>query len=655
LLAEISAADCGSLGAGVYMSAPAVPAARVLRFDIFELDLYAGELRKGGIKLRLQGQPVQVLAILLQSAGSLVTREELRSQLWHGDTFVDFDHSLHNAIARIREALGDSPQTPRYIETLPRRGYRFIAPVEEVQPAGISVESGTGVNGAVVTLVPAAKQPNRRASLILTLCAGCVMGLAAWGAWHHLRVRAEVPPPRSIAVLPFRNLSGDRSQEYFADAMTEELITELSRSRALTVISHTSVIEYKDTKKHLPQISRELKVEDIVEGSVVREGDQVRVTVQLLDAANDRHIWSEDYQRPLRNILNLQREVAQGIAQQIRVKLGPEQQARLSPARAVDPAAYEAYLRGRYYLNTYFTSAQPLNTARQYFEQAVQRDPEFSPAYGGLADTYLNLGRFGSLSPQAAYSSAHDASRKALGLDQSNGEAHVVLALLSWQYERDWVAAEREFSNSIDLAPAYDCARAYHALYLAWKQRPHEALAEITKSRELNPGSSFASTESAVYFQLRDYPGLTEASRKGVDSDPNEWLEHYFLGVGYEGSGRRAEAIPEYQKAIQISDGDPDPTAALAHAYAVIGRTTEAEQMLRALEAKSKDSYISPYLIATIYAGLGQKATAFKFLEEAFRERCLDAVWYLKTDPRIDNLRSDPQFPLLLQRIGFPT
>ena len=477
---------------------------RVLRFDTFELDLYAGELRKHGIKLRLQGQPVQVLAILLQSAGNLVTREEIRSQLWQADTFVDFDHSLHNAIARIRDVLGDSAQTPKYIETLPRRGYRFIAPVEEIQPPPTSAESSNGVTEAVATMTPSARSPSRRVSLILALAACLAIGFASWMAWQKFHGRSAVPAVRSIAVLPLRNLSGDASQEYFADALTDELITEMSQIQTLRVVSHSSVMEYRDTKKHLPQIARELKVDDILEGSVVREGGQVRVTVQLLDAPNDRHLWGEDYQRPLLGILSLQKEMAQASAQKIRVKLTPQQQARFSSART-DPDAYKAYLRGRYYLITLFSMPQPLDTAKRYFEEAIRKDPGFALAYVGLADSYINLARFRHLSPQDGYRSTKEALRKALDLNESIGEAHKTLVLLKWLYERDWVAAERELHYAIALTPSSDCAHAFQALYFAWSNQREQALPELTKSRDLNPGSSFASTESAIYLLLRDY------------------------------------------------------------------------------------------------------------------------------------------------------
>lgn len=628
------------------MSVPAPVAVRLLRFDTFELDLHAGELRKRGVRQRLQGQPIQVLTMLLQRAGELVTREELRNQLWPADTFVDFDHSLHNAIARIREVLGDCADDPRYIETLPRRGYRFIGRIEEVpsQPAASVIE----IRKPVPPVVPPGR-PGRKSRDMFVAGVGLLLAVSALLGWRYFN---RAPVIHSIAVLPLQNLSNDSSQEYFADGMTEELITEMSQIQSLRVISRTSVAEYKGTKKHLPQIARELGVDAIVEGSVIREGDQVRVTVQLLDGPHDRHLWSEDYQRPLHGVLNLQKDIAQAIAQQIRAKLTAEQQARVRAVHAVDPEAYDAYLRGRFYIASGYTRKDQLNLAKGYFEQAIKRDPGFALAYSGLAEAHINLAFYRYASPQAAYISTKDALRQAQNLDDSLGESHSILALLGWQFERDWAKAEREFEYSIAMAPSYDCVRAYHALYLGWKGRRTEALAELNKARELNPGSSFATTESAIYFALRDYPRLVEASEKGIVSDPHEWVEHYFLAAGYKGVGRHAEAIVEYQKAIELSQGDQDASAALANEYAQSGRRNEAERILRDLEGRSKQVYVSPYALATIYAGLDSKDKAFELLEQAFQERNLDLVWNVQADQRIDSLRSDPRFGLLLNQIG---
>ena len=612
-----------------------------LQFGVFTVDLRSGELYKQGARVKLQELPFRLLAALLSKPGEVVTREELRRQLWPNESFGDFDHAVNIAIGKLRAALEDSAESPRMIETLPRRGYRFIAHAD--LPASPDP----------LPNVPKGIFAKRRwARLILTLFSCGAIGLAAWVAWQQFYGKSAAPPIRSIAVLPLRNLSGDAAQEYFADGMTEQLITELSRIHALKVISRTSVMQYKSTKEHLPQIARELGVDGIVEGSVIREGDQVRITVQLLDGRNDRHIWGEDYQRELRGILTLQREMAQAITQQIRIQLTPQQQARVSSGRAVNPEAYEAYLRGRFYLTNQLTMAQPLNMAQRYFEEAIQKDPGFALGYVGLADSYVYLALFNQLSPERAYGPAEEALRRALELDDSIGETYDALGLLSWRFEWDLDAAEREFNQAIALAPSYSCAHERRAVFLGFTGRRAEALAEVAKSSELDPGSTSAMTEIGVYYQLRDYEGLVEASRRGVVSNPNEWWEHYHLGVGYEGIGKLLEAVSEYQRAVELSDGDPDSKAALAHTYAVIGRRAEAEKILGDLERKSKSVYISPYFIATIYAGLGEKNKAFEFLERAYLERNLDISWSLKADLRIDNLRSDPRFEALLQRVG---
>jgi TolB-like protein/DNA-binding winged helix-turn-helix (wHTH) protein/Flp pilus assembly protein TadD len=635
------------------MSAPA-PAARVLRFDTFELDLRAGELHKRGVKLRLQGQPLQVLSILLQSAGNLVTREELSSQLWPADTFVDFDHSLHNAVGRIREVLGDSAETPRYIETLPRRGYRFIAPVEEVQAPRILAGNGNKTREAMAVAPPTARQSKTRAALALTLLILAASGSAFWLVRAVSRPTSAASRLGSIAVLPLENLSGDPSQEYFADGMTEQLITDLAKVNALRVISRTSVMRYKGTKKGLPEIAKELNVEAVVEGSVMRSGNRVRITAQLLQAPTDRHLWAESYERDLGDVLKLQSEVAQAIAKQVRAQLTPQQQARFRSAGSVNPDAYEPYLRGRYYLSNQFTMAQPLNMAKSYFEESIRKDPGFALAYSGLADSYVYLAFIRQLSAVGAYTPAKEALRKAVELDDSIGETHDTLGLLSWRFEWNWNAAEREFNHAIALAPSYSCAHEDRAVYLSFIGRRAEALAEIAKSSELDPGPSSAMAESAAYYQLRDYQSLVEASRRGMVSSPNEWTQHYNLGIGYEGTGKLLEAISEYQKAIEISNGDHDAVASLAHAFAAIGRRAEAEKILHDFERKSKSGYVSPYMIATIYAGLGEKDKAFEFLERAYEERSLDISWHLKADLRIDNLRSDPRFQDLVRRGGFP-
>jgi TolB-like protein/DNA-binding winged helix-turn-helix (wHTH) protein/Tfp pilus assembly protein PilF len=627
----------------------AAPASRLLRFDSYELDVRAAELRKGGIKLRLQGQPIQVLAKLLSCSGELVTREELRAEIWPAETFVDFDHSLHNAISRIREVLGDSAETPRYIETLPRRGYRFIRPVEKV---GIPEPQQPPVSEPAVAVPIEAPRTTTRAALIAGLSVVVVAAAGLVLAPALARRSSAIPSVRSIAVLPMDNFSGDQAQEYFADGMTDELITDLAKIGSLRVISRTSIMRYKGTRKGLPEIARELNVDGIIEGSVTRSGQRVRITAQLLYGPTDKHLWAETYERDLGDILSLQSEVAQAIAQQVRAELTPQQQARLGSTRQVNPEAYDAYLRGRYYLWNDYTTPQPLNMAKQYFEESVRKDPGFALAYSGLADAYAYLGFFHQLSTESAYRSAEEALRQASALDDSIGEIHDTQAVLDWRYRWDWNGADRELQQAIALAPSYICAHEDRAEYLAFQGRGAEARAEVAKSMALDSSVSSDLTESAVDYQLRDFAGLIEASRRGMALNPKEWLEYYFLGVGYEGTGKQLEAIVEFQRAVELSGGDQDATAELAYAYAGIGRKAETRKMLHNFQRETKTPYVSPYLIATLYAGLGEKDKAFEMLEKAYREKCLDLSWSLKADLRMDSLRSDPRYKKLLHRVG---
>jgi TolB-like protein/DNA-binding winged helix-turn-helix (wHTH) protein/Tfp pilus assembly protein PilF len=625
--------------------ATTAPVSHILRFGAFELDTRAGQLRKGGVKLRLRGQPLQVLAILVQHAGEVVTREELQTHIWPADTFVDFDHSLHNAIARIREVLGDSPETPRYIETLPRRGYRFIGTVEDFQTPP-HVEEPVANAAQEWTL---AKPRKRNPSLVLIVGALFVLALAAWTVRRYVYAKAAVQPIHSLAVLPLDNLSGDPSEEFFADGMTDQLITDLAKIGSLRVISRTSVMQYKGAKKALPAIARELNVDAIVEGSVVRSGQRVRVTAQLVQAPTDQHLWAETYDRDLGDILKLQGEVADAIAQQVRAQLTPTQQSQLRLAHVVNPEAYDDYLRGRLYFTNEFTNPDSLRKAQHYFEDAIQKDPNFALAYAGLADTYVFLSYAGALPRDLAYRTAKNALAKALQLDDSIGEAHDTLGVLSANFDWDWETADREFNRAIALAPSYSCAHEDRAGFLALIGRRADALSEIAKIDQLDYSFSSALTEQWTYYALRDYPNLIGASQRGLLLYPSASFQHYFLGVGYEGTGKLQDAISEYRQA-ELS-GDSQSTVALAHAYSVIGKKAEAEIILRGLERKLQGTSASPYTMATIYAGLGQNDKAFDFLEKAYSAKSLDLT-SLKSGLVLDSLHHDPRFHNLLRRIG---
>jgi TolB-like protein/DNA-binding winged helix-turn-helix (wHTH) protein/Tfp pilus assembly protein PilF len=625
---------------------------RLLRFDNFELDIRAGELRKHGVRLRLQGQPLQVLAALLKRAGDMVTREELRAQIWTTDTFVDFDHSLHNAIARLREVLGDSAERPRYIETLPRRGYRFIAPVVA---GDLPAPPGAADSAPPADLPSQLRLTKSHALLITTVFAVLVISIAFWLARTGGAPTSAAPRLDSIAVLPLDNLSGDPSQEFFADGMTDQLITDLAKVGSLRVISRTSVMRYKGTRKSLPEIARELNVAAIVEGSVSRSGQRVRVTAQLVQATTDQHLWAETYDRDLGDILKLQGEVANAIAGQVRAQLTPTQQALIRRAHAVNPDAYDAYLKGRLYFVNEFTKPDSLNKAKRYFEESIQKDPNFALAYAGLADAYVYLAFAGAVQKDQAYKSAKEALAKALQLDDTIGEAHDTLGVLNWQFDWDWDAADREFNRAIVLAPSYSCAHEDRAIFLASVGRRSEALAEIAKIDQLDYGFSSATAESYTYYALRDYPALMEVSKRALLLDPKDSRQHYFLGVGYEGTSELQQAISEYQKAVQFSDGSLGPTIALAHAYSAAGKKAEAEKILRDLERRAKHTSASPYTMATIYAGLGDNEKALDLLEKAYSEKSLDFALGLQSDLQLDRLRADPRFQIMLRRIGLTT
>jgi len=627
--------------------------------DGFSLDLRAYELRRSGRTLKLEPTPFGILALLLEQRGELVTREQIVERIWGKGVFLDTDNSINGAIRKIRLVLNDDTEQPRFIQTVTGRGYRFVAPIAEGEP-----EAPVGTSRLAV--VPPAQREKaiepspgllRRLRPAATLIASLVL-IAALVLWLVPAVShrtAATSPIRSIAVLPLDNLSGDSSQDYFADAMTDELITDLAKVGALRVTSRTTVTLYQHTHKTLPEIARELNVDAIVEGSVLRSGGRVRITAQLIHASADQHIWAEAYERDLGDVLRLQSDVAQAITQQVRAQLTPELKDQFATARPVDPEAYDAYLRGRYYIYNQSLTDLSLNQAKANFEEAIRKDPNFSAAYSGLAEAYIFLvtdGK-GEITAEEGHRAARNAVQKALELDPNNGEAYNALGEMKWA-ELDWKAAEQSFDKAIALAPSYSCPHEDRAVFMAEMGRRDEALMELEKSKQLDPGPDSAGLESAVYLQLRDWEHLLEWSRVQLASDPNNPDVHSDLGIAYEGKGKLPEAIAEYQKAVELSNGDLNRVASLAHAYAAIGNRAEAQRILRHVEEKSKSGKASPYLAATIYAGLAQNDKAMELIEKAYREKSLDIAWTLKSDLRTDNLRSDPRFQNLLSRVGLP-
>ena len=630
-----------------------------LRFGVFELDLRAGELRKHGLRIRLQEQPFQVLALLLESPGEVVTREELQKKLWPADTFVDFDHGLNKAINKLREALGDSAESPRFVETVARRGYRFLAEVKTAEATLVrEPEIATQAkppedrNSAGNVGSPAGAKDSPPSSAAKTAVAALLLLTVSLAAWELHPWNRSTPAIRSLAVLPLESLSNDPSQDYFADGMTDELISDLGQISALRVISRTSVMGYKHARKPLPQIARELNVDAIVEGTVLRSGDQVRITAQLIDAAADKHLWSQSYEGELRDTLALQSKVAKAIADQIQINLNPREQAALKSAKVVNPQAYVSYLKGRYFWNK--RSAESLKVALAYFSQAIDEDPTYAQAYSGLSDTYALLGdwQYAVMTPKEALPKAKAAAIKALELDSALGEAHNSLAYCLDGFDWNFDSAGKEFLRAIELNPGYATAHHWYAWHLALLHRYDEALVEMRKAESLDPLSLVINADLAELLALaHSYDESIQQSRKTIEMDPNFGLAHNHLGQAYLQKHMYPEAIAELQKAVQLSGGGPTCMANLARADVASGNRSEAEKLLSDLKKRSSPGYSHGSEIAVIYASLGDPDQAINWLEKGFEERFNPGVLLR---PGLDPLRSDPRFHDLVRRIGLP-
>ncbi len=582
-----------------------------LRFGVFELDLRAGELRKHGLRVRLQEQPFQALATLLEHPGEVVTREDLQKRLWPADTFVDFDHGLNKTINKIREALGDSAESPRFVETVARRGYRFLAEVKVVDAAPVrSSELATQPRPSAEThpLPDPTGKPAKPQSVPLSMALkisvfGVLLVMASLAAWKLYSWKRPSTIIRSLAVLPLESLSSDASQDYFADGMTDELISDLGQISALRVISRTSVMGYKRARKPLPQIARELDVDAVVEGTVLRSGDQVRITAQLIEAATDKHLWSQSYEGQLRDTLALQNQVAQAIADQIRINLNSQEQAALKSVRVVNPEAYESYLKGRYFWNK--RTADGLKVALAYFNQAIDEDPRYAQSYSGLADTYALLGdwQYAVMTPKEALPKAKAVAIKALELDSTLGEAHNSLAFCLDGFDWDFPSAGKEFQRALELNPGYATAHHWYAWHLSLLGRYDEAIVEMRKAENLDPLSLIINADLAELLLIaHSYDESIRQSRKTIEMDPNFALAHNQLGQAYLQKQMRDEAIAELQKAVQLSAGSPTCLANLARAYAVSGKKSEAAKLLTDLKKRSSPGYSHASEIAVVYA-----------------------------------------------------
>jgi TolB-like protein/DNA-binding winged helix-turn-helix (wHTH) protein/Flp pilus assembly protein TadD len=615
----------------------------LLRFGIFEVDLRTGELRKQGARIKLQEQPFRVLTVLLQQPGKLVTREELRSQIWPSDTFVDFDNNLNTSVNKLREALGDSADNPRFIETLPRRGYRFIAPMR-----GIEWKVRTHVHPRV-----------RRLGWIVAVFSVAALALFFANAFQlrdHLLVGSQAARIHSLAVLPLTNLSGDPAQEYFSDGMTDALITDLAQMGSTKVISRTSVMRYKKTEKSLPEIAGELNVDGIVEGTVQRSGERVRITAQLIQGLSDKTLWANSYERDLRDVLALQDEIARAIASEIGLKVTSQAQIRPRAAHTVDPLAYEVYLKGLTFSRN--QGEQSTRISIEYFNRAIQLDPQWAAPYAQLARSYHWIASSGhtDLYPKSKAAALH-----AIGIDDGLAEAHSALAFVLHNYDWNWSGAEREYRRALELNPNYSEAHHGYAVLLTAAGRTEEAVAEIRRAQELDPILiPLQVNVGVVYSCLGRHDEAIEQLLNTTQLNPKNSYARVELGMAYLRKGDYQGAIANLEKAVASGKDDPDEllsVEALAYGYAVAGRRQDALRTLRRLEqqeAKGKivaagwDTGLYP-----IYFALGQNDQAFAWLEKAYRTKS-DSLLYLRCWPEFDHLRAEPRFADLVRRVGIP-
>jgi TolB-like protein/DNA-binding winged helix-turn-helix (wHTH) protein len=637
--------------------------ARTALFGPYAVDLRSGELRKYGIRVKMGEQPFQILLMLLERPGEMVTREELRAKLWADDTFVDFDHGLNSAVQRLRDCLSDTAEKPLWIETIPRRGYRFIAPVESQAAAASgsnAVPAGTASSGAAPAETRAGSRVYGRRAKVLgatsVVAIALIVGLGLRGlnlssVRERLGGRPSAPRIQSLAVLPLVNLSGDPDQDYFADGMTEELTTDLGKISGLRVISRTSAMPYKGTKKPLPEIARELNVDALIEGTVSRSGNHLRITANLVQASPEKHIWAESYESEVGDALAVQGKIAQAVARQIQVRLTQKEQALLAAARTVNPEAHDLYLRGLYTFVTGGTGAST-EKAITYFQQALEKDPNYAPAYVGLAQAYA-IWAPGMSRPRDLMPKAKGFALKALSLDDSLAYAHSALGTIALLYVWDWSTAEEEFKRTMELNPNSVWPHEWHSRVLVTSGRTEEAIAEAKLSIGLDPSPLSGDYPIWVLILARRYDLALERAQALVDLAPNYAWVHFDLGLIYEQTGRAEEAAKESLKADELFGTDPKRLAQLKEAIAKSGAQGYWRRTLENYKESAKSQYVPSVMVAEACVRVGDKECAFRWLEKGFEERD-DLMINLKVEPVFDRIRTDPRYQELVRRVGIP-
>jgi TolB-like protein/DNA-binding winged helix-turn-helix (wHTH) protein/Tfp pilus assembly protein PilF len=620
------------------------PARQIYEFGSFRLDVADRLLLRGRQPVPLTPKAFDLLLMLVENHGHLVLKDELLHRVW-GGSFVE-EAVVSVNVSLLRKTLDDG-QNEQYIKTVPKQGYRFIAPVREspdvetIAAKGRRDERATGLKNAW----------QRRAIPLLVLGAMGVAGFVLAEYWLGHGRQAQPAGRIMLAVLPFDNLSGDPEQEYFSDGLTEEMITQLTHvnPESLAVVARTSAMQYKYTRKSAAQIGRELRVDYLLEGSVRRAGERVRISAQLIRVRDETHRWAEDYDEHVRDILTLQDNVARAIAGEISLKLSPtaENRRRLRP---VVPKAHELYLKGRYFWNK--RTEDGFKRATESFKEAIVQDPTYALPYVGLADTYVLLGYYSMVSPHEVYPEAERAARKAIEMDEALGEAHSSLAGVFMDYRWTWPEVEREYKRALELNPGYAVAHQWYGNYLSAMGRSEEAIKETLRARELDPLSLVINTNVAwAYHLARQHDKALDEAKTTLQMDPNFYWAHLLRGRAFEAKGMHGEAIAAFEKAVAFSGGSFMVLSELGHAYAAAGRRGDAHRILRQLSEVRTGEYRSPYDIALVYVGLGQKDDAFYWLEKSYQERAR-ALGFAKVEPRLDPLRSDPRFADLLRRMA---
>jgi len=616
------------------------------------VDLGTGEIHKGGVRQKLTGQPFQVLCILLERPQQIVTREEFQQGIWPKDTFVDYDLALRKAITRIREVLGDSPDSPRFIETVPRKGYRFIAPVTGNDVLKSMLTEPEAVSAELVPEPTVVLGHRRNLPVFVIITAVLLLATVGLLIFHDAAADKPSPTIHSIVVLPLENLSGNPEQQYLADGITDALTTDLAQIGDLQVISRTSAVQAKSRKWTTPEIGRSLRVDAVVEGTISHSQDRVRITAQLILARSDKHLWARSYERNVKDVLALQDEISRDIAQEIQSQIRPRASVSISPQFSIKPEAYDAYLQGRYHWNE--RTPKELSVASDYFNQAIVLDPKYPLSYVGLADCYAMLATTKGDRPRDMLAKAKDELLKALALDDKNAEAHTTLGWVK-ESEWDWTGSEQEFVRAIQLNPSYATAHHRYAQHLAAQGKLQQALAEIRRAQQLDPLSP-AITSSVGWILLRSRlpDQAMRECQKAIDMDAAFARGHLCLGEVYEQKQMLEQAASEFLEGRILAGDDPQTIAALKHALASRGYAGYFHERFQQLTEKSKGSYVSPWDLAEIQVRLGATEQALQSLKAAYLERS-PALANLQIEPRFDPLRSDSRFQEIVRRVGLAT